>query len=549
MTDDQPTEHSDTGTLAALMSPHRLWAAVAGLLAAGAALATAELFSGFSRRIPSLLVAIFDVLVDYSPNGVVSWSRETFGTNQKTVTVTGITVVTLVLGAVFGAAARKNVRLGVAGFGAFGIVGAWAIARSPLASVPLALLSAAATITVGIGVLVLLLRSLPFVPSAAELPQRLTSTSERRRFLSVAAAAAFWGAFGTGMGRILRQNQSVEADRERVATALAERFPTETPAPTVGTDAGSLTTPVGDLERFDDTVEGISTLVTDNSEFYRIDTALRVPQVPVDDWTLTIKGMVDQEVVLNFDDLVEMTELDEHVTLSCVSNEVGGHLVGNARWTGVPLSALLDMAGVKSGATQIVGRSVDDWTAGFPTEVAYDGRPAMVAITMNGEPLPTAHGFPARLVVPGLYGYVSATKWLKEIELTTWEDFNGYWIPRGWSKSGPIKTQSRIDVPKSGANIAPGPTPIAGVAWAGKRSVDAVEVRVGEGQWMQATLSEELSESSWRQWLVEWDAKPGLHNVEVRATDGDGQVQTIDRAQPAPSGATGHHSIQVFVEG
>jgi DMSO/TMAO reductase YedYZ molybdopterin-dependent catalytic subunit len=549
MTNDQPTEHADTGTFPTLRSPHRLWAAVAGLLAAGTALATGELFSGFSRRIPSLLVAIFDVLVDYSPNGVVSWSRETFGTNQKTVTVTGITVLTLVLGAVFGAAARKNIRLGVAGFGVFGIAGAWAIARSPLASVPLALLSAAATIAVGIGVLVLLLRNLPFVPSAAALPQRLTSTSERRRFLGVAAVAAFWGAFGTGMGRILRQNQSVEADRERVATALAERFPTETPAPTVGTDAGSLTTPVGDLERLDDTVEGISTLVTENSEFYRIDTALRVPQVPVDDWTLTIKGMVDQEIVLNFDDLVEMTELDEHVTLSCVSNEVGGHLIGNARWTGVALSSLLDLAGVKSGATQIVGRSVDDWTAGFPTEVAYDGRPAMVAITMNGEPLPTAHGFPARLVVPGLYGYVSATKWLKEIELTTWEDFNGYWIPRGWSKSGPIKTQSRIDVPESGAKIAPGPTPIAGVAWAGKRSVDAVEVRVGEGDWMQATLSEELSESSWRQWLVEWDAKPGLHNVEVRATDGDGQVQTVDRAQPAPSGATGHHSIQVFVEG
>jgi DMSO/TMAO reductase YedYZ molybdopterin-dependent catalytic subunit len=549
MTNDQPTEHADTGPFAALISPHRLWAAVAGLLAAGAALATGELFSGFSRRIPSLLVAIFDVLVDYSPNGVVSWSRETFGTNQKTVTVTGITVLTLVLGAVFGAAARKNIRLGVAGFGVFGIAGAWAVARSPLASVPLALLSAAATIAVGIGVLVLLLRTLPFVPSAAALPQRLTSTSERRRFLGVAAVAAFWGAFGTGMGRILRQNQSVEADRERVATALAERLPTETPAPTVGTDAGSLTTPVGDPERLDDTVEGISTLVTENSEFYRIDTALRVPQVPVDDWTLTIKGMVDQEIVLNFDDLVEMTELDEHVTLSCVSNEVGGHLIGNARWTGVALSSLLDLAGVKSGATQIVGRSVDDWTAGFPTEVAYDGRPAMVAITMNGEPLPTAHGFPARLVVPGLYGYVSATKWLKEIELTTWEDFNGYWIPRGWSKSGPIKTQSRIDVPKSGAKIAPGPTPIAGVAWAGKRSVDAVEVRVGEGDWMQATLSEELSESSWRQWLVEWDAKPGLHNVEVRATDGDGQVQTVDRAQPSPSGATGHHSIQVFVEG
>lgn len=296
-----------------------------------------------------------------------------------------------------------------------------------------------------------------------------------------------------------------------------------------------------------DAVDGVSTLITPNDDFYLIDTAFSPPQVDPADWNLTIKGMVDNEISLTFDDLLAMDQIEEVITLSCVSNEVGGGLVGNAVWTGVPLATLLDMAGVQEGAGQIVGRSVDDWTGGFPTEVAYDGRPAMVALTMNGEPLPVQHGFPARLVVPGLYGYVSATKWLSEIELTTWEGYDGYWIPRGWAKEGPIKTQSRIDVPNNGATVPAGPTAIAGVAWAGKRSVDRVEVRIDDGEWIEATLSGELSENSWRQWMINWDTPPGDHAVHVRATDGDGDTQTPDRTPVAPDGATGHHAIRVRV--
>ncbi len=522
-----------------------LWAALAGFLAAAAALATGEFFSGLSSSIPSLPVAIFDVLVDFSPQGVTSWSRETFGTNQKTVTVVGIVATTLLLGAIVGVASRRNRRIGIGAFVAAGLFGGWAAARSPLSSAFWSWVAALATIAVGLFVFTRLLRSLPGsaadvadartigASDADDLGPALFASPARRRFFGLAGGAAVFALFGTAIGRSLRNGQNVEAARTQVAAQLGN-------SPSAALDA------VPASETFD-AVDGVSTLITPNDDFYLIDTAFSPPQVDPADWNLTIKGMVDNEISLTFDDLLAMDQIEEVITLSCVSNEVGGGLVGNAVWTGVPLATLLDMAGVQEGAGQIVGRSVDDWTGGFPTEVAYDGRPAMVALTMNGEPLPVQHGFPARLVVPGLYGYVSATKWLSEIELTTWEGYDGYWIPRGWAKEGPIKTQSRIDVPNNGATVPAGPTAIAGVAWAGKRSVDRVEVRIDDGEWIEATLSGELSENSWRQWMINWDAPPGDHAVHVRATDGDGDTQTPDRTPVAPDGATGHHAIRVRV--
>jgi DMSO/TMAO reductase YedYZ molybdopterin-dependent catalytic subunit len=297
----------------------------------------------------------------------------------------------------------------------------------------------------------------------------------------------------------------------------------------------------------DETVPGISPIVTPNADFYRIDTALVAPQVDPADWTLRIVGMVDREVEIDFDELVGIDRIEQFVTLQCVSNEVGGDLVGNALWSGIPLRVLLDRAGVRPEASQIVGRSVDGWTAGFPTAVALDGRSAMVAVAMNGEPLPVKHGFPARLIVPGLYGYVSATKWLTEIELTTWDAFDAYWIPRGWAKEGPIKTQSRIDVPTPGTTLAAGPTPVAGVAWAPTRSVERVEVRIGDQPWQETRLSGELSDNAWVQWVYGWVAEPGRHRLAVRATDGDGETQTSETSPPAPSGATGYHTVTVEV--
>jgi hypothetical protein len=249
---------------------------------------------------------------------------------------------------------------------------------------------------------------------------------------------------------------------------------------------------------------------------------------------------------VSYADLLALPQVEEVVTLSCVSNEVGGDLVGNAVWTGVPLAALLERAGVSPDAGQVVGVSVDGFTAGFPTDVAGDGRTALVAVGMNGEPLPTAHGFPARLVVEGLYGYVSATKWLSEIRLTTWEGFDGYWMPRGWSKLGPDTTQSRIDVPRR--SVVAGPTPIAGVAWAPSRGIAKVEVQVDDGPWQEARLGEVVSDGTWRQWMLPWDATPGDHELRVRATDGTGATQTDAVTRPDPDGATGWHTRRVSVQ-
>ncbi len=531
---DSPAGESDDPTPT---GPTGGWAALSGLLAAGAALGTGELMSGFSQSIPSLVIGIAEVFTDETPGGIVRWSIDTFGASQKTILVWGITAVSLLVGAGLGVASRRQRRAGVAGFAVFGILGGWAAARAALASGGWAWFSALLAAGVGITVLLTLLRLLPFAPTTASGPGALTSTPDRRSFLGYAGAATFFALFSTGLGRSLRRNQSVEGARQEVAANLAR------------SGSSALTRP-GDIDAAGfEAVDGLAPLITPNDDFYLIDTAIRKPQVDPATWSMRITGMVEREVELTFDELLAMDQIEESITLSCVSNEVGGRLVGNAIWTGVPLRSLLDMAGVQPGATQVVGRSVDGWTGGFPTEIAMDGRPAMVALTMNGEPLPIDHGFPARLVVPGLYGYVSATKWLAEIELTTWEAFDGYWIPRGWGKEGPIKTQSRIDVPRKGQTVPAGPMAIAGVAWAGRRSVDRVEVSIDGGGWVEAALSDELSESSWRQWLVEWDALPGRHQLRVRATDGEGQVQTAEVARPDPDGATGHHTISFTVSG
>jgi DMSO/TMAO reductase YedYZ molybdopterin-dependent catalytic subunit len=506
---------------------------MAGALAAAVALGTAELLAGLSSRAPSLILGVADLVTDVTPGGIVRWTIDTLGTTQKAALVTGIVVLSLAAGAVLGVVGRTRFGAAVAGFVAFGAFGAWAAARESLATTAWALLTAAVATGTGILALWWLLRVGRTTESAAAptVPQRI-GVPDRRSFLVASGVAAAWAVIGAGAGWRMRQTRSVGEARARVAARVrSAAMPLPSPS-------------VPDLA---DTVDGVSPLVTANDDFYRIDTAFLVPQVDPGDWTLRVTGMVDRELVFDLDDLIDRDWIDGFITMQCVSNEVGGDLIGNALWSGVPLAALLDEAGAHPSATQVVGRSVDGWTAGFPTEAAVDGRPSMVAIAMNGEPLPVQHGFPARLIVPGLYGYVSATKWLAEIELTTWEAFDGYWIPRGWSKEGPIKTQSRIDVPRPGATISPGRTAVAGVAWAPTRSIDRVEVRVDEGEWQRARLAGELSENAWVQWVYEWDAPPGEHRLQVRATDGTGETQTAETARPAPNGATGHHTIRVEV--
>ncbi|WP_158068958.1 molybdopterin-dependent oxidoreductase, partial [Cellulosimicrobium sp. CUA-896] len=332
---------------------------------------------------------------------------------------------------------------------------------------------------------------------------------------------------------------STAGTRAVTAARDALRLPAPaTPAPAVPAGA--------DLD-----VPGLAPYVTPNDDFYRIDTALRVPQVDPDSWTLRVTGLVDEPFEITFDDLLALPLVEHHVTLTCVSNEVGGDLVGNARWLGYPVRELLARAGVQGGADMVLSTSADGWTASTPLDVLTDpGRACLLAVGMNGEPLPAEHGFPARLVVPGLYGYVSATKWVTELEVTTFADDVAYWSTRGWAERGPIKLASRIDTPRAGASVDARRVTVAGVAWAQHTGVAAVEVRVDDGPWEPATLAATVGPDTWRQWSYVWDAGAvgtGDHRLTVRATDADGTVQTADVAPPVPDGASGHHDVEVTV--
>jgi len=297
-------------------------------------------------------------------------------------------------------------------------------------------------------------------------------------------------------------------------------------------------------------VPGISPYLTPNRTFYRVDTALRVPDVPVDSWRLRIHGMVEQELDLDFEDLLSRRLIERRITLTCVSNPVGGEYVGNATWIGVPVRELLAEAGVSADADAVKSTSADDMTIGTPLSALTDeNRDALLAVAMNGEPLPLEHGFPVRMVTPGLYGYVSATKWLVDLEVTRFADFEAYWTSRGYAAEAPIKTSSRIDVPRSFARVRAGRVPVAGVAWSQDRGIASVEVRVDGGPWAEARLADEDNVDTWRQWVWDWAATPGNHTLEVRATDASGYTQTSERAPIAPDGSTGWHSVNVTVEG
>ena len=294
-------------------------------------------------------------------------------------------------------------------------------------------------------------------------------------------------------------------------------------------------------------VPGVAPFVTPNAGFYRIDTALVVPQVRAEDWALAVTGMVAEPFELTFDELLGRDLIEADITMTCISNPVGGDLVGHARWLGVLTRQLLDRARPRAGADQLVGRSVDGYTCGFPLSAAYD-RDCIVAVGMNGEPLPLKHGLPARLVTPGLYGYIGSTKWLTELEVTTFDAFDQYWVRRGYADRAPIKTMARIDTPRSLERVAAGPVAVGGVAWAQARGVEAVEVRVDDGPFRPVQLADALNRDSWRQWRFDWDAVPGRHTLTVRAVDGGGETQTETRADIVPDGASGWMSLVVTVE-
>jgi DMSO/TMAO reductase YedYZ molybdopterin-dependent catalytic subunit len=496
-----------------------------GALAAGLALGVSELLAGLIASVPSLVESLGNWVIDNVPQTVKEWAIATFGTADKPILLASIIVVTLAIGSVVGLFSRKRFWIAGTVFVAFGVIAAVAASVDPDVSPGVAVIPAGAAAIAG-------LATLRMLHNVAEPDSGKSKDITKRNFLIGAGAVIAVAALAGTFGRVLI---------ERAKLAVAGRDDVTLP-----TAAESLP-PVSDAANFE--IEGLEEILVSNEDFYRIDTALSVPRVDLEEWTLNITGMVDHPYTIDFPDLLEMRMVERDVTLSCVSNQVGGQLVGNARWLGVPLTEILDRAGVQDGAQQIVGRSVDEFTVGFPVKAAYDGREALVAVGMNGEPLPFEHGFPARLVVAGLYGYVSATKWLSEIELTTWDGFDAYWVPRGWAKEAPIKTQSRIDTPAQSAQLTAGPQVVAGVAWAPTRAISKVEVQLGADKpWLEAELSEPLSNDAWVQWRVDWDATTGGgHELRCRATDGEGNLQTEEVSPTAPDGATGWHTRRVFV--
>jgi DMSO/TMAO reductase YedYZ molybdopterin-dependent catalytic subunit len=506
--------------------------ATIGVLAAGVALGTAELLAVVFGPGSSPIVAVGGVMVDASPEWLKSFAIRTFGERDKLVLLLGIGLVLAVMVAVVGAISVRRPRLGIAASVVLGSIGAAAAITRPPNDLTDAVPSIAGAVA---GVLAYRwLRDAAGMPTPRALepeaaPSPAMRSYDRRRFLRAGVAAAGITTVAGGLGRLLGSRANAAASRG-AATIPPPADPA--PPPPAGSDLG---------------VAGVDPFLTPNGEFYRVDTALFVPAIDAETWTLRVHGMVDREIMLDFDELLARPMIERDITLACVSNEVGGPYVGNARWIGAPLADQLREAGGHADASQIVSRSTDGFTIGTPTAVVMDGRDAMLAVSMNGEPLPLEHGFPVRMIVPGLYGYVSATKWLVELELTTLDAYDAYWIQRGWAKEAPVKTQSRIDTPSYRAKLAPGPVAVAGVAWAQHRGIQRVEVRVDDGRWEQADLGAEDTIDTWRQWVYRWEAAPGSHELSVRATDGEGETQTAGHAAPFPDGATGHHTILVDV--
>jgi DMSO/TMAO reductase YedYZ molybdopterin-dependent catalytic subunit len=509
--------------------------AAVGLVAAACGLAVAELVAAASTTFQSPVFDVADRVVDGVPNSVKTLAIQWFGTNDKRALLIGISSILAIYAAMVGVVALGRWwKAALVGIAAFGVVGAYSSQTTRRAAPLIAVIPSIVGATVAAAALWYLRRC--YLGQAIDRSAvGIDSTSiadlvpnDRRRFLATLGLGLAGAAIVGASGRKLATRTSAAESR---AALTLPRAAHPLPAPDPNILSG---------------VPGTAPFFTANRDFYRIDTAITVPQVPVEGWKLRIDGMVDHSLELTFDQLARRELVEADITLTCVSNEVGGKLMSTARWLGVRLTDLLDEVGVAPTADQIVGRSVDGYTCGFPT-AALDGREALVAIGMNGELLPVAHGFPARLIVPGLYGYVSATKWLQQIELTRFDRFDQYWVKRGWVDQAPIKVQSRIETPRSLSTLDPDVVAIGGTAWAQTRGIERVEVRIDDGAWTEATLADELNDVTWRQWSYSWLATSGRHTIAVRATEKNGPIQTADRAEPFPSGSTGQHQIVILI--
>ncbi len=521
----------------------KLWAGTLGITAALTVLAAAELGALFASPQSSPLFAVGSLLIDLAPLWLKELMISLFGTGDKVALFVMLGVVLLALAVVAGIAELKRRNVGSLILLAVSAASIVAIISRTDAQVTWTLPTLVGTF---LGLLVLrhgrrLLvwwvgaASPDVTPPKGTASPELASTPEaalsRRSFLRFVAGTSA-AALVVGIGARVMNASSAAVTALRAAISL--------PTPAVAAPA----VPAGaSLE-----VPGITPLFTPNANFYRIDIALQVPQIDPTEWKLEIFGMVDRPFTITYDELLALP-LEEHIsTIACVSNTVGGDLIGNATWLGYPIKDLLARAGVSADADMVLSSGPDGFTAGTPLETLTDpNRAALLAVGMNGEPLPTAHGFPARMIVPGLFGYVSATKWITSMKVTRFADAEGYWTPRGWSALGPVKTASRIDTPREGELVAGRTIPIAGVAWAQHTGIASVEVQVDGGEWQKATLATAISDDTWVQWSLPWTSSLGSHTVQVRATDKSGYTQTQDQAPPAPDGATGWHSVRFRV--
>ena len=500
----------------------------AGVAAAAVALGVVQLTAAFFSPAADARTAVGTAVINATPGPVKEWAIQTFGTADKLFLSVAVIAVVAVLAATAAIWERSRIPVGTVAFLLAAVAGSVAVLARPGAR-PVDIIPTLLGAICGIVVLRLLTsgriaegRATAATDAAGVDPGRRLSLAT----LGFVALGVLGGVAGTVISRRLH---SVSGDRDSFALPSA---PPPSPVPSNVTPAGVQ----------------LPSFITSNGDFYRIDTALSVPQLSRADFRLRIHGMVDRELTYTFDDLKKFEPIEKVVTLTCVSNPVGGDLISNATWTGYRVRDLLRDAGIHSDADMVLSTSVDGFTAGTPVEALTDGRDAMLAIGMNGVPLPVEHGYPARLVVPGLYGYVSATKWVVDLELTRFDKVQAYWSKLGWSERGPIKTESRIDVPRDGQKVGKGPVTFGGVAWAQNRGVKAVDVRIDDGPWQPAQLGAAYSNDTWRLWSFPWTAsQTGTHAITVRATDNTGAVQTEDQAPPAPDGATGWHSVSFEV--
>ncbi|WKN48361.1 molybdopterin-dependent oxidoreductase [Nocardioides sp. Arc9.136] len=507
--------------------------ALSGVLATLAGVGAGHLVAALLDPADSPVLAVGSQVIDLTPTPVKEWAVAEFGTADKPILIGSVLVGVVLLAAAAGLLARRRFAYGAAALVVLVAIPAVVAATRPTAGAAAVVPSLVAGL-VGVAALWWLVRAAR--PAAAgSVPEgehaRRTGDAghgpSRRGLLVAVGVVAGAAAVMGGAGRWIASYRSRAVDIDLPAAADPLRA-----------------LPKGLETRFD----GITPLQVPNADFYRVDTRLDVPIVDVDDWTLTIDGDVDQEVTFTFDDLLAMDLVERDITLTCVSTSVGGKFVGGARWLGVPLTDLLDRAGVGSRADQIFSTDVDGMTISTPLAVATDGRDSMLAIGMNGEPLPREHGFPARMVVPGLYGFISATKWVTRMTLTTYDDQQAYWTERDWATDAPIKPSSRIDTPKALAQLDPGENVIGGVAWAQyDGGVGTVQVRVDGGAWQDAELGPDLGTDYWRQWFHRWDAEPGQHRIATRVVDGRGEPQTAVRAEPFPAGSSGIQELIVTV--